>query len=335
MCKISVIVPVYNVRNNLEKCVDSIIGQTYKDFEVLLIDDGSTDGSAELCVTLSKKDKRINYYCMEHTGVSAIRNKGVNLSRGKYIIFVDSDDWIDSDMFEVLYNAAVKYNVPFVECSFRWIYNDSVKEETENTNKIIVADSYYALECQLNNKYFRGFMCDKLIKKELFHNIQFPENRIHEDEFTMYRLFFEAKRLVYIDSSKYNYNQIKKDRITSEFKEQNLDVVDAFRERLMFFYEIGNDKLISMIENHYHYLVLDRLYKCYKHKIYTKRVKEIIRQTNGEYFGNMAKPISANYKYELSLLYISYRLFCICREDEKINRFVRKHNRWFCGNFSV
>ena len=129
--RISVVVPVYNVEQYLEKCVNSIINQTYKNLEIILVDDGATDKSGKLCDELAKLDNRIMVYHKKNGGLSDARNYGVERATGDYIGFVDGDDYIDAEMYEKLYEAIKKENVDVAECNLKIIYSDRVELFTE------------------------------------------------------------------------------------------------------------------------------------------------------------------------------------------------------------
>jgi len=157
--QISIVVPVYNVEQYLEKCVNSIINQTYKNLEIILIDDGATDSSGKLCDELAKIDNRIKVYHKENGGLSDARNYGVERATGDYIGFVDSDDCIDSEMYEKLYEAIRKENVDVAECNLKIIYPDREELFTEQ--------NYYNV-CT-KQEYLEEYL--KIILKYLFQNI--------------------------------------------------------------------------------------------------------------------------------------------------------------------
>ena len=145
-------------------------------------------------------------------------------------------------------------------------------------------------------------------------------------------VFYNARKLVYIDVSKYNYDRTREESITASFREKNLDVIDALQSRLDFFYEKGIVELQTEMENMYFCVLLDRLYKCYLYGIKTDRVRKIIYDTNEKYFLNMELPLNPNYKYELSMLKISYNVFILCRKYKWFNKLVRKMRFIMYGN---
>lgn len=201
---ISIIVPVYNVEKYLDKCVVSIINQTYKNIEVILVDDGSKDSSGKLCDELEKIDKRIKVIHKKNGGLSDARNAGIKVAKGQYIGFVDSDDFIENDMFEILYKLNKKYNSDISIVSFYEIYNEKVigvrksKEEQELTK-------IEAIKELLIDTKIQSYAWNKLFKRELFDGIEFPTNKNFEDIATTLLLFEKANKVVLYENPKYYY----------------------------------------------------------------------------------------------------------------------------------
>lgn len=330
---ISVIVPVYKVEAYLDRCIESIVSQSFRNLEIILVDDGSPDASGKICDDWEKRDERIRVIHKMNGGLSEARNYGIDVATGDYIAFIDSDDWIDSDMFQILYDALKKYNADIAECSWRCIYSDRIEEETKNTGVTITATNVEALKGELQWKYFKPIACNKLYdRRKIFFNVRFPVGKLHEDEFTTHQAFYNAEKLVYIDISKYNYDRTREESITASFKEQNLDIIEALQNRLDFFYEKGLTELQCEMENMYFWVLLDRLYQCYESNIYTERVKNIIKQTNEAYFLNMELCIKPSYKFELSLLKNSYKLFVICKKYLIVRSAVKVMKYLFYGD---
>lgn len=330
---ISVIVPVYKVEDYLDRCVESILNQTLNDIEVILVNDGSPDKSGKMCDEWAKKDERIRVIHKKNGGLSDARNHGLDAATGDFVAFIDSDDWIDKDMFEILYKAAIEHKADIAECSWRCIYSDRIEEETENTGAIITGDNIFALQSELRWQYFKPIACNKIYdRRKIFHNVRYPVGKIHEDEYTTHRAFYNADKLVYVDESKYNYDRTREESITASFKEKNLDVIDAMKDRLDFFYEKGLVELQDEMENMYFWVLFDCLYKCSVAGIYTDRVKKLIADTNDDYFLNIELNISSEHKFELSLLKNSYKLFVKCRKSKWKRAFVKKMKYWYYGD---
>lgn len=236
---ISIIVPVYNVKDYLEKCLKSICGQTYQNLEIIVVDDGSTDGSGELCDVFAQSDSRIKVVHQSNGGVSAARNKAISVAQGEYLGFVDSDDWIDNDMYEFLYQLMIQ-NEADVAISSLYIEKESktvVKYASEN---LWVYNRDEAIRALVEDKHVRNYLCDKLFKRYLFEGISFPLNRIFEDLAVSYQLFYKTKKVVMQDTPKYHYLMRAGSAMQSKYnplKEHNL--FQAVYEQVNFVLDKG------------------------------------------------------------------------------------------------
>lgn len=275
--KISVIVPVYKVEPYLARCIESIQKQTYFNLEIILVDDGSPDNCGNLCDEYAAKDNRICVIHKKNGGLSDARNAGIESASGSYLCFADSDDWLDRDMIALLYKLCIEKNADISECSFRNIYSGYIQEETACTAQLIEGNHIFALKKMLEWKYFKPVAWNKLYKRSVIGDIRYPVGKLHEDEYTTYKIFYNAKKSVYIDVSKYNYDKTRTDSITgSEFKEDNLDACWAFRERIDFFREHHLDILEKEINNAYCWQVLYLAHKCYLEGITGKKTDRLL-----------------------------------------------------------
>ncbi|MDV4769588.1 glycosyltransferase, partial [Enterococcus faecium] len=179
MCEISIIVPVYKVEPYLRKCVDSILAQTFTDFEVILVDDGSPDNSGKICDEYASKDSRVRVIHKKNGGLSSARNAGIDVARGKYLGFVDSDDYIEKDMYELLYDNIVKEQADLSICGIYDIYAGKKVKILPEEYKVL--DKVSAMKIVLEAQSFSVHAVNKLYKKELFNKIRYPENIITED----------------------------------------------------------------------------------------------------------------------------------------------------------
>ncbi len=279
MDRISVIVPVYKVEKYLERCIRSIQNQTYQNLEILLIDDGSPDSCGDICDRYAKADERIHVLHKQNGGLSDARNAGIEVATGEYLAFADSDDWIDSRMYEVLHTTLKKYCADIAECSYRNIYADCVIEETTCTAEMVEGDPIFALEAMLDWNYFKPNAWNKLYKRNAIGEIRYPKGRIHEDEFTTYKYFYQAEKLVFIDFSLYNYDRRRTDSITGEnFREASLDAFWAFQERMKFVHEKQLLNLQRKMNDIYCWKTLDLADKCCQHHVHGTKVNEFIRE---------------------------------------------------------
>ena len=235
--KISIIVPVYNVENYISKCLKSIINQSYKNLEIIVVNDGSTDRSGHICNYYSKIDKRVILINQKNQGLSMARNNALDIASGEYIGFVDSDDWVESDMFSTLYENAVVHNADIAICNATRIFDS---EKINLPNKIFLFSKYnndesIAVYTGVNkfNYYLSKrdyYVWNKLYKRYLFNNVRFPSGKLFEDIFTTYKLIDNANRIVITTKSMYNY-VYRTDSITERpFSIDKMAMVEAHME---------------------------------------------------------------------------------------------------------
>ncbi len=214
--KISVIIPIYNTSLYLEKCILSIIEQTYTNLEIILVNDGSADNSLEICYKYSKLDKRIRVLNKEHTGLSDSRNFGLRNSNGNYISFIDSDDYISKDMYKNMMNIIKKYNPDMIECSMNIIYKESNKINELKLNEpteIKVFDNATGMK-EFLLKRIQPSCCNKLFRKSLigesiFHSV----NRLEEYCFT-WEMLEKSSKYIFLPNKYYYYHYLRQDSIT-------------------------------------------------------------------------------------------------------------------------
>lgn len=275
---ISVIVPIYKVENYLKKCIDSIVNQTYKNIEILLIDDGSPDNCGIICDEYAKKDERIKVIHKENGGLSDARNYGIEASTGDYIIFIDSDDYVSESMCENLLICALENNADIVSCNFKEIYVDNNKEKINKQSIKESLEVYTNLE--VIYKYFFDYTVDinvvwnKLYKRELFfkrESIRFPKGKLHEDDYTICKLYYYANKIVIINDVLYYYIR-RCDSITGNFSDINiLDKIDAIIEH----YNFAKNK-----ETKLKYIIQAKGIDYYKDYLCIKSSKKINKKIN-------------------------------------------------------
>lgn len=249
MILVSIIVPVYNVEKYLERCIDSLVNQTLKDIEIILVDDGSTDSSGRICDEYAKKDKRIKVIHKENGGLSQARNFGLDIANGRYLQFVDGDDFIHKQMVEILYDTIINNNADISICDFDKVYENTkikYKKLDYNTINVKIYNNIESLN-QLYSKDVIKFVIawNKLYKKELFTNLRYRDGKIHEDEFIIHELLFKSKKVVYIPLKLYYYLQREDSIMKSTFGIKRLDGLDAYRERIEFFKKINERELVE------------------------------------------------------------------------------------------
>lgn len=260
---ISVVVPVYNVCEYLSSCVESICHQTYQQLEIILVDDGSTDGSGVLCDRLAAKDARIRVIHQENRGLSAARNTGIEAASGTWIAFVDSDDWIDTDMLELLHRLAVEEQAQIVECGWRNVMPDGVIEETSCTAARTVGNGIDGIRSLLYGAPWKVAVWNKLYHRDVIGNVRFPQGLWHEDEYTTHRFFWNAKKMLYVDVSRYNYRRQRAGSITSStYQERHIEAAGGFRDKWLFLKKHGVKELNHQAAQVYSAFLLRHLKNC-------------------------------------------------------------------------
>lgn len=225
---ISVIIPIYNSENYMKKCIESIIHQTYKNLEIILVNDGSKDKSLEKCEYYKRIDKRVVVVNKKNGGAASARNKGIDICKGSYISFIDSDDWIDLDTFEVLsrefcndYDIIIFNSI--TEC------NNNQTINNKGSKRKYIMDSKEAIIKMNSYTGITNSQCDKLFKKELFDKLRFPEGTICEDYYIMPKLFSKSKKILYLPIWKYHY--FVRENSTSRVSKINYEYVKASKEQ--------------------------------------------------------------------------------------------------------
>lgn len=229
---ISVVVPVYNVEKYITKCVDSIIDQTYTNLEIILVDDGSPDKCGEICDKYAKTDKRIKVIHKKNGGLSDARNAGIVNSKGKYITFIDSDDYIDSNYVELLYKTIIENDADISIASHRVLYNK--KQIDKSTNKEFCTNSEEILEKILYDDGVDLSSWGKLYKIELFNDIKFPVGRVYEDSATTYKLVDLSEKIAVCSKAVYNYVIRNNSISNNSFTKKKLDLIISTKEMTDF-----------------------------------------------------------------------------------------------------
>lgn len=290
---ISIIVPVYNVEQYLEKCVDSIVNQTYKNLEIILVDDGATDSSGKLCDELAKIDNRIKVYHKENGGLSDARNYGVERATGDYIGFVDSDDYIDAEMYEKLYEAIKKENVDVVECNLKIIYPDRVELFTEQKYYNVYTKQEYLEEYLKIEKIF-GSACVRLIKSDIAKKLKFPVGKLYEDTYYAYDLIEKVDRYVIMNNPYYNYLMRENSITNTKFNPRIFDLIEIVEKFRKTTYE--------------NYPGLKEAADCRKMYAYFSVLNSILLEENyrdNEYYSEILSYFKRNYISLLKNKYIN------------------------------
>ena len=238
MALISVIVPVYKVEPYLRRCVDSILKQTFTDFELILVDDGSPDKCGEICDEYASKDNRIHVIHQDNNGLSAARNAGIDWtfenSDSEWISFVDSDDWVACNYLQALFQGVIESRLSVSACAFIKTKKKIEDEQKELQFDVLNTETYY-----VTNRTNFIIAWGKLYKKECFRKIRYPVGKIHEDEFVTYLILFQFSQISVINSPLYYY-QINDNGIMHSSSNHGIaNALEALDEQLLFFKKNG------------------------------------------------------------------------------------------------
>lgn len=265
---ISVIVPVYNVERYLNRCVDSILAQTCSDLEILLVDDGSTDGSGELCDAYARQDARVQVIHKKNGGLSDARNCGIEHAKGRYFCFVDSDDGIAPQMIEVLYRNLLNAGADVSAVALRSFSTEELPAAKDALKKVQYMTGKEALRSILQSEELGDFAVNKLYKRELFENVCYPSGRAMEDQGTTYKLLDKCQGVAYCPVPLYFYYQ-RPDSIlhkrTLKFYEDKWDMgcqrYQYIREKYPDMLE-NDAAMMKIVEHCYPYLRKDQRRKA-------------------------------------------------------------------------
>jgi len=251
---ISIIVPVYNVEDYLIRSVDSILNQSYQNLEIILVDDGSTDSSGRMCDAFMVQDARVKVIHKKNGGLSDARNAGLEIATGDYIGYVDSDDWVENDMFEIMLDACEKYDAEVAACRYSMVYQDFTINES--TNLILPMTREEALETYICGNLERPIynsVWSKLFKRELVEEYRFPVGKKSEDIMYTTRAFCNMNSCVYIDKALYNYVCDRQGSIMAVKSGEHMlnDELPFFREQIKYVEEHVSKEMSDKAKYHY------------------------------------------------------------------------------------
>lgn len=250
MPKISIVVPVYKVEKYIQRCVDSILGQTFQDFELILVDDGSPDGCPAICDEYAAMDSRIRVIHKENGGLSSARNAGIDTAQGEYLFFVDSDDVIHPDCLRILEQCIRTSGAQIAIGEFMRFAGEFPAPEcfSQGDGSCFCKNNLETLNCFFDGRdslHSLVSACCKLWHRDLFHDVRFPVGRLFEDEFTTYRLYYKASKIAFSSVVLYFYFDNNEGITRNLTLQKRFDEYDAQWERMVFFRERGLDELLG------------------------------------------------------------------------------------------
>lgn len=302
---ISIIIPVYNTEKYLEKCVMSITNQTYKNLEIILIDDGSTDSSPMICDFLAEKDRRITVIHQTNGGVSSARNTGLDNTHGDYIMFIDSDDYISLNMIEFLLSKIGDTDIAM--CGYNNVDENGNLSPQENVtimDGIISTDTFWNYFYSDTRIYYVTLWA-KLYKSRLWDNVRFPLNTLHEDEFAVHQIISQCKTLSISKNPLYFYLQRKGSIMHTQFKTENLNATEGMLDRCQFFFDRKEyhlaEKALSM--------AMYSIVKGYTLLGENDKIDELYKKFCSLYRKLVFKNTSLKFKYKCGIFALNKKLF--------------------------
>lgn len=299
---VSIVVPVYNTEKYLDNCLDSVLNQTYENWEAIVVDDGSSDSSGDICDEYAKRDKRIRIFHMENHGVSYARNRGLEESSGQYITFLDSDDYLNNEALSVLVDLAQRNNASIVQCGIL----------RGNETKFPKSEELIGIKIFNNHTIFSSFTaniipCAKLYKRNIIDNISFPIGLRNEDDFTTWKFYFNANGpIVVTNQPLYYYTDNNQSYMASQKAKPNLKYFDAYRERIAFFEGKKEPELVALSRIQW----LKSMVSISTNKnLLDDQKQEINKEFKSNY--KALKDSKYNYPNSLKILFWSYSLFPI------------------------
>lgn len=285
---ISVIVPVYNVEDYLTKCLDSIACQTYDSFETILVDDGSTDQCPRMCDEYKERDSRFKVIHKSNGGLSTARNTALDIAKGEYVLFVDSDDWLEPNMLEVLASTATETDADIVVCEH---YNNTYNTETRSTisrntyeKKVLVDNDDIFLHILEPSPRIRFEVWNKLYKREIIGDTRFKEGQIYEDVYFQRVVLKRVKKMVHIDCALYNYLAIRPGNTVSSFDKKRLCKLKELNEYIKTFKQKGRTDIARIYQEYAAESVIDLYRTAVKNKKLDKDTRSILKREFKEYF---------------------------------------------------
>ena len=317
---ISVIVPVYNVEKYLNRCVESIVGQTYDNLEILLVDDGSTDNSGILCDVWSERDERVQVIHKKNGGAGAARNVALDMAKGEFVGLVDSDDYLDLHMYAHLYSL-IQQGADIAECTIVWTDSDNASMDDGSAAEIHSYSTEQAMRLSIREEAFCQTPPNKLYRRSTIADIRFPEGNLIDDEFWTYRVIGKSKKIIHICQPLYNYVQHESSVMHKEYNLKRLQALEAQQLRLKYI-QNNYTELKDYAEYMLYFACMYHMQMCLKYldsnscnKAF-QTISQIISQEYKKF--NFVKTISPIQKFWVMAARINFKLTCKIRNLLKI-----------------
>ena len=284
MAKISIIVPIYKVEKYIHRCVDSILNQTFRDFELILVDDGSPDSCGIICDDYAAKDPRICVIHQDNAGQAMARNRALDLAKGEYIAFVDSDDWIHPRYLEILWDNMQRHRAKISICGHTKVSEFGPFGDVSGVDSRSWNGPEYVQACFLGGIPNKAWLlCDKLFHRDCFAQVRMPEGRINEDNAIVYKILYECDRIAECDEALYYYFQNVTGTVNQPFRRKHLDWLLVPEEMIVYFTEKKDDRMADKANRMYLSALEDMYGKVKRHLNDPKLEKELKEKLRAQY----------------------------------------------------
>lgn len=250
--KVSIIIPVYNTRIWLNRCIDSVTKQSYSNLEIILVDDGSTDGSGMICDQWKCVDSRIKVIHKINEGLSSARNAGLDICKGEYVFFLDSDDYIHEECIEILLDEIINNNADVAVCGVKYVYSSKIDGKIAKSYNIqkLLKNEIFNKFVEFDREFDLVIACNKLYKFDIINQFRFPIGRFHEDEFILYKILHVVSSIVIVYEDMYYYFQREGSIVHLQLTKKRLeDAIQAIEDRQVFFRNNYPDLLDKVYRN--------------------------------------------------------------------------------------
>lgn len=317
--KISIIVPVYNTGNYLHKCVDSILAQTYQDFELFLVDDGSTDNSPGVCDDYSTQDTRVRVLHQKNQGQSVARNNAIGRMSGEWVMFCDSDDWIHPESLELLYRAAMEYDTKISIAG----YQETTGDDPEVLPEQLKTELWTPKDFYIRHPINATIPVMKLIHRDCLGDLRFPVGKYIDDEYIIYRILFTQEKLAVIPAPLYAYFINVNSLMKRPWNPGRLDAWQAYEEQIVFFEALGDPELVSNRYRSY----LENALANYEEAQKTEQTPEI-RRVRSHMKKHIRRLLSRMWRKGLILFWIDHdTLMEFCPLQTRLYRFWHEQKK--------
>lgn len=315
---ISIVVPIYNVEKYLNKCINSIISQTYRDIEIILVDDGSPDNCPLICDNWKEKDSRIKVIHKKNGGLSDARNAGIENAQGNYICFIDSDDYIDNTYIEELYGEIVTKNVNISQCGIKYVDDNHRIIKNIGYKNNCVLSGRKVIEDSCNEHFVENeVVWNRLYNINLFKELKFPKGKLHEDEYITYKLLYNEEKISIVSSCLYNYRQSSNSIMRSDYSLKRFeDFSEAYKEKIDYFKNKNDIIIYDMVIRSYLSNLSNIFIKIKKSIPNSQSYLRTIKKEYKDYYKYIKKSrnIGLKNKIKVSIFYFSPIIYALLKK---------------------